>query len=344
MPLSLELEIQSLLNSESDPESIVEKLFFFAENAELGEQNELKDGIYTFLLNSKLSAHLIEYVVKNISEPGFVIPWGHLLEALYQQSGFIAYEIAEALWEGIQSQKAENVALRSRALDAFAPELKLQRADNRLQTIKEQSEQKKEWLQQLEVLHLQSLHQQEQKLLQKLLKMFPQDAQIASYSQGIKERMALDILSKHRPTMKTSHNFIEKNPSVQQSIIQSIMKAAGQNPQMIYDFVIAAMMMELYELGLSLIEHAPESPQKHWLKLEILLRCRRFLELLTSLNPIEKIYATESETFYATAYLRAQALWGLGQKQLAMEVMESLLNSSPHYRAGSILLTQWRTQ
>ncbi|HRO68156.1 MAG TPA: hypothetical protein PL182_11375, partial [Pseudobdellovibrionaceae bacterium] len=70
----------------------------------------------------------------------------------------------------------------------------------------------------------------------------------------------------------------------------------------------------------------------------------RLVELLHELARVELLQSEDSETFFATAYLRAQALWGLGQKHAAIEVMESLLASRPQYRSGLSLLSLWREQ
>src|SRR5690606_30020977 len=100
-----------------------------------------------------------------------------------------------------------------------------------------------------------------------------------------------------------------------------------------------------FETALEIIDLAPiEEEALAWLRLEALLGCRRFIELLTELTNMEMALSHEPETFFATAYLRAQAFWGLGQKHNAIEVLEGLLASRPHYRAASSLLTLWSGQ
>jgi hypothetical protein len=113
---------------------------------------------------------------------------------------------------------------------------------------------------------------------------------------------------------------------------------------MAFDFAVAAYMLESFEDALSLLSFSEETESLIWFRMEVLLKCRRFVELLTDLAKIEILFAHDPETFFATAYLRAQAMWGLGQKHTAIEVLEGLLAARPHYRAASALLSIWSGQ
>jgi hypothetical protein len=113
---------------------------------------------------------------------------------------------------------------------------------------------------------------------------------------------------------------------------------------MAFEFAIAAIMLESYEAALQILEFCEPTESLLWLRLEVLLQCRRFVEVLNEIAQVEVMLAHQPETFFATAYLRAQALWGLGQKHTAIEVIEGVLAARPHYRAASALLNIWSGQ
>ena len=111
-----------------------------------------------------------------------------------------------------------------------------------------------------------------------------------------------------------------------------------------FDFAIAAFTLESFDDALEILSYAEETTPLLLFRMEVLVRCRRFVELLNEISKMELAFSHEPETFFATAYLRAQALWGLGQKHSAIEVLESLMASRPHYRAASALISMWSGQ
>ena len=109
------------------------------------------------------------------------------------------------------------------------------------------------------------------------------------------------------------------------------------------DLIISALMLELPEVAMKIVLEIPSYEDITWLTLEVLMASRRYAELLSVLSHVEVEKAGDSETFFTTAYYRAQAYWGLGQKKMALQVIEGLLASRPQYRSAQILWNQWRT-
>ena len=353
MSNSLELEIKSMLDEipTEDPQRLAkvgESLIHSLEGSDEGLLPENTVILARFLLHAGLYQELIQLCLRNIRNLNFKIPWPYFLEALRLSLGDIESDLADALLRGIDQDNARAFASRSRALDARAPTLKAERADRRLQAIKAARQQKESLLEQLITLRTQQLYEQEKLVLQKLQKMFPRDPEVLKEVKAHKERYALEILSRHSRFSKNLR-FEEnaKDPEIENlkpSLQSLLLEAAEQEPDFAVDFAVVAGMLEMWEPALSILDLATEGPEAQWLRLELLLQAGRHLELLSELAQIELSQATDSETFFATAYLRAQALWGLGQKHAAIDVMESLLASRPQYRSGLSLLTLWRDQ
>lgn len=346
MSTSMELEIKHLFDAEASPEEIAARLKNEVEN---GEQPFAPDNVISycrFLLNAGLYTELIQLVYENLDRPSFRIPWPYFLQALSLSRNGIDADFAATLLKGIEDSKGMAEACRSKALDFYAPQFRIERADRRLRAIKSYQQSRERLLDELLTLRTQQLFEQEQQLLRKLMRMYPNDPEIAKESVGHKERQALDVLSNRRTPARPLEFEEPVDPrqlQLAENLLECLKRAADEDPWMAADLAIAAAMMDLWDGALELLQKAPASEDLSWLHLELLLGARHYLELLHAVGVVEHEKALDSETFFATAYLRSQALWGLGQKHAAIEVLESLLASRPNYRSGESLLGQWRS-
>lgn len=345
MSASLELEIKHLLAQEESLEKVIEQVVQTAENEgdEIGYDQVLT--LCRFLWHAQAHSALINFVFKNWQNLNFKIPWEYFTEAL---SSRMTPELAEILWEGIDQESATNLACKSQGLDAFFPEMKQKRADLRIEAIKSSEIYKEELLEELQTFRVQQMVEQEKKTLQKLLRLFPNDTSLKQQSSDFRERNALEVINRISPIRKS----LEKDePRADENTIKAqeawgrcLEKLSKDQPELSYEIAIAAFFMGLYEISLSILNSAPDSEALLWFRCELYLKNHRYVDLLQSIAQLEVQLAANSETFFATAYYRAQAFWGLGQKHLAIEVMEGLLAARPNYRMGVVLLNHWRTQ
>lgn len=131
---------------------------------------------------------------------------------------------------------------------------------------------------------------------------------------------------------------------IQQHLTQLSEQLAHTAPDQIYNLAIVAMHFELFDLSLSIIEKAPKTFSSEWLKAEILFESGRHLDLLKHIENIEKQLTTTPEATYGATYLKAQAYYGLGQKDIAIQLLESLSQVVPSYRSTEALLHEWKSQ
>lgn len=349
---SFEAEIKRVLDQipADEPKRlamVAEALISAVENQSVELPDDHVTELARFLLLSGLYKELIQFVLRHFREDGFPIPWPYFLDAIhFSGNGEIPADLADALIEGIDGTNGRISASRSKALDHRAPTFRQERADRRVRALKAARRQKEQLLEQLVTLRTQQLFEQERQVLQKLQKMYPQDAEVLSELRAHKERYALEILARHsRFSRNIRFQEVPTEPeleAIRPALSTLLREAAEENPILALDFAVAAAMLEMWEEALTLLEFSPDSVQARWLRLELLLSAGRHLELLQEIARVELLHAEDAETFFATSYLRAQALWGLGQKHTAIEVMESLLAARPHYRAGLSLLSLWR--
>lgn len=348
MSLSLELEIKSLLQTHEEPLRVAEELIKLFDDPSWEWSAETLRELYRFLWSCGLYQQLIGFVFKNMSKTGFVIPWPYLIEALVRGVPELEAGVISCVARGIEEEKAQEQVCIARGADRFIQQTiqwKTELRRKRLQNLKIQKEQA---LDQLLTLRTQQLYEQEKNLLGKLQRMFPGDAEILTEVSSHKQRYALEILSRKTP-LNRGTSFKEPAPDEDaektlQALRSSLLENAALHPDMTFDFAVLAFMLEDFDTSLQLLGTLPAlAANEQWFKMEALLKARRFLEVLHGLSEIEIALATEPETFFATAYLRAQAYWGLAQKHLALEILESLLQARPNYRAGTALLDLWRS-
>lgn len=349
MSTYVELEIKNLLNEIDDVEIVANRLIEHLESSpDLLTQDNI-NAICRFLLSSQNPARLINFVLKHIDNETIAIPWPYFLEAI----GIINIELDEttlaALVQGVQEDNAQSEAARSQKLTHVLPALQEWRTDRKFKIHKEYLNSKNLLLDQLVTLRTQQLYEQEKQLLKRLQKLYPGDPEIRQEVSEHKQRYALDVLQRRSPRSRSinENELAPKDPAVEQALsalLQSLLEHVEKSPEMAFDFAVVAFMLESYETALQLLSYSDENPSLLWFRLEILLKSRHFIELLNELAHVELTFADDPETFFATAYLRAQALWGLGQKHTAVEVMEGLVAARPHYRAASALLSIWSTK
>lgn len=348
MSTFIELEIYALLNETGDSAQVAERLIQNLESSEDIRTPENIEGMAAYLWNGGFYATLFDFVLRHLDDESYPIPWAYFIDAIGIVTPTLSDDARTALKEGLVEEEAQEEAARSPAIDQLVDDGASWRQDRRYKIHKNFLRGKKNYLDQLVTLRTQQLYEQEKELLGLLQKLYPGDEDVRRELQDHKQRYALEILARRTPLSRSYTIEEDKLPADQQTVLSCITSALKnaviENPEMAYDGAVAAWMLDAYPEALEILELAPESDAKNWFRLELLLLNRRFLELLQALAAVELHYAGEPETFFATAYLRAQAMWGMGQRHVAIEVLESLLSSKPHYRSGPSLLAQWRTQ
>ncbi len=344
---SIEIEIQNLLTHHQTSDLVADYLIKKYEPRKLTLPEF--EALATFLMHGGFHASLVDMISRKLSDEGSDVPWGHYAEAIFLAAQKeINISIKSAIYQGAEESFALKSLARTYVLDEFRPELEIQRNMRRRELAEKAGKRKKDMLDQLAVLRSQNLYQEEDKILDTLMRINPGDMQIYKLRVDLRERMAQDYINKRvdRPRKEIFFPVFEPIDEETQKMLNAIeasmFEALAYAQHMASDFAIAQMLWDNHEAALRLIDNAPESEVKDWTRAEILLRSRRFLELLDELLVLEKKYESDPETVFAAHYLRAQALWGLEQKKLAIEILEGMVVARPHYRAAHSLLTEWK--
>ncbi|MGZ5279221.1 MAG: hypothetical protein ACXWC9_04730 [Pseudobdellovibrionaceae bacterium] len=343
---TIEIEIQNLLIHHQISDLVADHLIKKYENRKLLLAEF--EALATFLMHGGFHATLVDMITRKL-EDGSEIPWGHYAEAMVlSTTKEVDFKIKSAIFQGAEENFALNSLARTYVLDDFRPELEIQRNMRRRELAEKAVKRKKELREQLAICRSQNLYQEEERIIQTLMRIHPGDMELFHLRADLRDRMAQDYIAKRSERPRKEIFFPAFEPIDPESrkmlaaIEASMIEALASAQFLANDFAIAHMIWENHEAALRLVELAPESALTDWTRAEILLRSRRFIELLDELLVLEKKYDHDPETIFAVHYLRAQALWGLEQKKFAIEILEGMVEARPHYRAAHSLLSEWK--
>lgn len=345
----IELEIQSQLLEERDLNKVAHRILQYLNAHPENLTSESVTAYSQFLLNANLTTTLINFVLENIENESFPIPWPYFLEALAASGTTLDKATTQHLIEGIYDSDAVMEAARSTKLQNTLPELETWSHQRKVKIQHEYLSKKELLLSQLVSLRAQQLYEQEKKVLYRLQKLYPGDLDVFQEVREHRQRHALNILQKKSPRHRSAStsDLMKQDPEEAKTIsalMASLKEHAEKYPEMAFDFAIVAFMLEEHESSLEIQTYCSEAAPLLWLRLETLLQAKHFVRLLSELNQVELKLSSDPETFFGTAYYRAQALWGLGQKNLARDVLEALLTARPNYRSAPALLNLWSQQ
>ncbi len=350
---TLELEIHSMFTAGSTPDQICSEILSKYSKTDILSPNEA-ESISHFFISLGRFDHLFNFYLNALRRNAIgVFPWGYFAWAAKEHYGTIPTDVIDLIEFALPTQSADLSAHKFEELRDLIPYLDLQAKTGQQQFELGQLQLKTKLIAQLNHNRLYQLQEQEEQTLKQLIKNFPNDTEVRLLHQAHLEKKADEILSrirlhkKNRPSLQAkepfnqdSEDFFEKL-TLQVKALATHYKAAA--PEQIYNLALLCMSFELYDLGFEILHQAPETVAGEWLKAEILFERGRFLDLLKHLDHIENKVSMDPESTFGATYLRAQAYHGLGQKEIAIQMLESLSQRRPSYRSAEALLHQWRT-
>lgn len=203
-------------------------------------------------------------------------------------------------------------------------------------------------LERLSFYQNQRMVQEEKRLIERLKLLYPKDPRIIHADREFSERWARHVIAK--ASLDSLDSVANPSGPVQleanqwplaNALLDEAARLTKENPKRAMDLTMMFWFLELYPQALIILESGAESVAASWLRVEILLNLRRFVDALDELKTLETHFANDSETTFAAIYLRAQALHGLGQESQALDLMRSLVNVRPEYRSARSFISKW---
>lgn len=210
-----------------------------------------------------------------------------------------------------------------------------------------QKSRREELYEKLEYVRAQRMIEQEEKLLDALEALDPADPILPQARKEFRERWARHVIAEKSRALFDEEFFEAELPLTEEEktwthqfgqLVEEIVIA---RPALAYDMSIGFYFLELFNHALRFLRFADESLATDWLRLELMLKARRFIECLDDLQRVETKYADDPESTFAATYFRALILRGLGQTGAAIELLKSIVSIRPHYRSAHALLLDW---
>lgn len=349
---SLEIEIHNYFQEGTSTEYVSRELVAKYEKMEVLSPSEV-EGLSHFLITCGRFDLLKKLYVRCVKYGKIgTFPTGFLIEALSKQNKPVTDRVVNVCEDIIEKQPFESTALRQLYVKSFSVQIAKELKELQKKYTEERLRQKTRLIEQLNHYRTAQLPEQEEAILQQLTKLYPQDLEIGLLKQAHLEKKADDILARvisKRVFTKPKTNIDKSTTSEEflQDMQANILKIADDlsksQPDQLYNLAILAFQFELFEACLKVLEKAPETSARDWLRAEALLEAGKHLELIHLVEYLETKESHSTDTVFGVTYLKAIAYHGLGKKDLAIRLMESILQVVPYYRSAEALLVEWKS-
>ncbi len=347
-----ELVIRDLLKEHPDVNIVADRALRTMESEDLYFGEESIRTMSQFLHHSGLYLTLVQFVIRNFRRPRFKVPWYLFLESLAKglpaDRDHLPDQLLQAILTGIEADQAHAEAAQARSIRKFLPIMETWGKQEEKEFKAFAQSRRDELIQQAHTLKAAMLYEKANILINQLLRLFPNDREVMLLKDEAVQQAAYDTLQR-RSLRKTEVTFVEEVMDAQEqgilnSVGRSLYQAALTLPHLSFDLASSAILLDDHETALKILNHAEPEFRIDWLRVESLLQLRRFLEALDWLVYLEIHYAHKAEIAAAIMIVRARALWGMGERHIAHELLEAIVANHPGQTEASMLLNTWRNQ
>lgn len=345
LPSPFEAEISSLLR-EHGSAALVAQAILQRWRLRLLNDDEQFD-FAQFLVASGLYTKLLTEIPSLIRD-GARLPWAQFAECLGRTGTKPDQIEVQALFDGAEMQGAVGLLLRSRQLDLYHRQFG-ERRDQFLRTREEQIIERREALKdKLQFVRGQRLFEQEAEVLEEIQAIFPDEEELKADKEAYELRVAKEVIAKNASGTDLSVDLQWKMErlsgaelSAKDLIVARAKEMAKEDPFSAYDLAVSLHLMDFHAEAVEVISLAGRTPAAEWLRIELMIRARQFVTALDEAARMEVQYAGDPDATFAIVYIRARALYGLGQTAMAVELLRSLVKIRPQYKSAHSLLIDW---
>ncbi len=278
------------------------------------------------------------------------IHWGIFIETLAKTKAKPGQSVLESLFKGIKRQSGAEEIWAAHSWDNLDSRFASIRTSTAGQKYKAASERRSSLLEKFHFLNSHRLREQAERVLKHLLFLYPHEPDFRDMKYNFDEERAREIISHHfssnvAPAEMTVPELTKEEEALVRTWIAAGAKITAKHPEAAYDLAIGLQFMDADEASLHFARMAQNGLSAgvgpDWLAAELMLKLKRYVELLELLEHLEIKYGDDPETAFAAAYLRAQALKALGESATAVEILRSIVHVRPNYRSVGHLMKEW---
>lgn len=346
MATPLEAEISSLMSHLGDLDLVADELVRRWDRNLLDENEQIDCA--QFLVSAGLYSRLFEQVLRLLAS-GHTLPWTQFAEALGRARVKLSNKDVRTLFEGAEEQDQIDAFVRSQQLDIWDRRFAERRAQAQGKRALAIAQKKQALKDRLEFMRNNRMYDEERKVLEEIQVLFPDEPEFKSDRNSFELRWAREVIAKSStsvtdPTQDLAWKIEKLTPEQQSSkslIVARAKELAHENPRLAYDLAVCLHFMDFNSEAIDVLAEAERSPSADWLRLELMIRARQYVNALDEASKLEVDYADDPEAVFAVVYARARALWGLGQNLMAIDLLRSLVRIRPQYKSAHSLLMDW---
>ncbi len=347
MPTPFEVEIGALLSDLGNPAAVAQDLIR-RWNMNVLSSDEQKDCAQFF--NAVGLYPVFFQQVLQLTSDQAQIPWAQFADAVGLSRIKPSEREIDAIFDGAKSQNALSELVLSHQLDIWSRKF----GDVRSQIVKVREDElearKVKLKDELEFMRANRLVEQEDKLLKEAEALFPSDKDVLEDRDAFQIRWARDVIAKANFNLEApeaddlarrTERLTPEQSSAKSLIVTRALEVAAEHPALAYDLSLSLHFMDFHSEALSVLEKAPGSSAVDWLRLDLLIAARLFVDALSEAEKLEVLYSADPEATFAATYARARSLKGLGQDALAIDLMRGLVRVRPGYKSAQSFLMEW---
>ena len=200
---------------------------------------------------------------------------------------------------------------------------------------------------QLEFVQAKGLVEEEAKIISALMKKNPK--RYKDLNKELKMKKALEFLQSQKLSGgegKATHRPLSPSVSKKESPCKAqICKAADllaeKHPEKAKDLAVFLYMLGWPDRSLKVLEGNLQSISEYWFYLSWLLEVRKYAVALDITNRLLVRLQSDSESLFPITYVKAQALYALGEKDKAVSYMSDIIKVRPAYKSARRFLEEW---
>lgn len=304
-----------------------------------------------FLYNSGLIRELFQFAMDQIQH-GKSAPWPFVIQSLTDHEITISTQNAKILYKNMLiEQEKENTpyifACKNWGEDFKEFELfrtvfleKLQEANFNI---------KKELLKKLEFVQSQGLLEEEETIINQLLEIESDSKKYLLLKKKIEEKKALQFIKKQKLSHqkkvfheKKSFSPIPQEDHLKSQLLKATCSIAEKYPKKAKNLAVFLYMMGWPDMGLKLLDITKATiGEAAWFYLEWLFEVQQYTASIELANQLLDSTHGDPEKLFFINYIKAQALYYLGEKKEAIQYLNDIMVIRPDYKSAQSLMEKW---
>lgn len=332
----IENRIHSLLKNDLTPKEIFKKI-----------KNDFNiEELSRFLYNSGMEKTLLKFSIFRL-EKGEPVSWAFILKILIKHNISSENNLEKILFNHWLSKK-ENQSLLLFACEQWedvSPEFQYL-SQVYLQEMEERNLSKeKELLDQLAFVQAQDLITEEEEIISKLFAINPSSEAYKKLKKNLKEKKAILVIQKERKSRREKNNLESFSrqtylDDINKDWLNAIFNIAKQNQSQTKNLALFLQFCNNPSKAIQLLDMHIGQVSDYWFYLDLCMETKQFTKGLELINQLS-LKASKQISMLSLIYIKAQLLYALGQKKIAIEYLQSIYQFKPDYKSVEYFLNKW---